>query len=91
MDSILQEAREKAYSFPGLVPPNNAEPVGQIEEAHDTYFYYRDSEGNFYYDSERMRRFELEMQEAQKRKKERRRWGMDAKKKTAEVGASNGQ
>lgn len=87
----MQEAREKAYSFPGLVPPNDAEPIGKIEEAHDTYFYYQDSKGNFYYISGSTQKFELEMQEAQKRKKERRRCGMVVKKKTAEVGASNGQ
>lgn len=90
-NKLLEEAREKAYSFPGLIPPNNAEPIGEIEEAHDTYIYYRDSKGNFYYSSGSTRKFEEEMQEAQKRKKERRRWSMGAKKKTAEVASSSGQ
>ena len=87
MDSILQEAREKAYSFSGLVPPNDAEPIGQIEESHDTYFYYRDSVGNFYYISGRTRKFEEEMLKAQKKQKAKRR----RMEKTAEAGTSNGQ
>ncbi|MBO5030444.1 MAG: hypothetical protein J6J86_04520 [Lachnospiraceae bacterium] len=84
---LLEEAREKAVSFPGLAPPNDAEPIGQIEELHDTFYYYRDSRGNFYYISGRTRRFEEEMLKAQKKRRER--W--KRMEKTAEAGASNGQ
>lgn len=88
---LLEEARNNAWTFPGLEPPAGAVYIGAVKTEKDVYFYYRGREGNFYYDTERMRRFEMEMQEARKRKKERGRRGMDAKKMTAEVGASNGQ
>ena len=84
---LLEEAREKAVSFPGLAPPNNAEPIGEIKEEHDTYFFYRDSKGNFYYISDRTRKFEEEMLKAQKKRKAKRR----RMEKTAEAGTSNGQ
>lgn len=86
---LLREAREKACSFPGLEPPNNAEPIGQIEEAHDTYFYYRDGAGNFYYMSDSTRRFEEEMQQ---RVKERREKAYGVRRKIAmEAATSHGQ
>lgn len=70
---ILEQARNQAWSFPGLTPPNHARYIGSIETKEDTYFYYQDREGNFYYDSQQMRSFELEMREAQK-EKQRRAW-----------------
>lgn len=70
---VLEEARKDAWSFPGLTPPNNAVYIGAIETKEDVYFYYQDKEGNFYYDSQQMRCFELEMIEAQK-KKQKRKW-----------------
>lgn len=70
---LLEQARKNAWSFPGLTPPNNAAYIGAIKTKEDTYFYYQDKEGNFYYDSQQMRCFELEMREAQK-KKQQRKW-----------------
>lgn len=70
---LLEQARKNAWSFPGLTPPNNAEYIGAIRAKEDIYFYYQDKGGNFYYDSQRMRCFELEIREAQK-KKEQKRW-----------------
>lgn len=72
-DRLLETARSEARSFPGLVPPNNAVLIGAVDTGDDTYFYYQDDEGNFYYDSERMRRFETEMQE-RKKARDRQRW-----------------
>lgn len=68
---VLEQARKNAWSFPWLTPPNNAAYIGAIEAKEDTYFYYQDKEGNFYYDSQQIRRFELEMREAQKKKQQR--------------------
>ncbi len=68
---LLEEARSKAWSFSGLTPPNNAKYIGAIQKENDIYFYYQDKEGNFYYDSQQNRCFELAMKEA-KRKKEKR-------------------
>lgn len=70
---LLEEARENARSFPGLIPPDNAVYIGAVDAGDDTYFYYRDSSGNFYYESGRMRRFELEMMERMKERERQRR------------------
>lgn len=70
---LLAEAWEHARSFPGLTPPNNAVYIGAVEKRGEKYFFYRDSAGNFYYDSERGRRFQLEMQE-RKKERDRKRW-----------------
>lgn len=70
---LLAEAREHARSFPGLVQPNDAVFIGAEENGGDRYLYYRDSTGNYYYDSERTRRFELETQK-RKKERDRKRW-----------------
>lgn len=72
-EELLKEAREHARSFPGLLPPNNAVFIGMEKLENNTYFYYRDDEGRFYYDSVRARRFEKEMQE-RKKERDRKRW-----------------
>lgn len=78
---LLEEAQKNARSFPGLVPPNQAEEIGQVKGEQDTYTYYRDSGGNYYYSSGRTQRFEIEMQEAQERKRKRERQRRRQKKR----------
>ncbi len=70
---LLEEARKEAWSFPGLEPPADAVYIGAVEDEDDITFYYRGSDGKFYYDTARNRRFELEMQE-RKKERDRQRW-----------------
>ena len=65
----LEKARENAWSFSGLIPPNDAQLIGSVVHKDDIYNYYRDTDGNYYFDTERMRAFEKEMQEVQKKRK----------------------
>ncbi len=76
MQEELEIARDQARSFPGLMPPNNAALIGKEEKGRDTINYYKDSTGNYYYDTESGRKFEQDMQERRKkREKEKRRLG----------------
>ena len=68
----LELAQKNAYSFTGLKPPNDAWYIGSKEKSGDTYHYYKDAEGNYYYDSEKGRKFEEEMLLVQQKKKCRR-------------------
>ncbi len=80
MEKLLDEAYEKARSFSGLRPPNNAYYIGsRIREingkSHEIY-YFKNDEGEFYYQSEATRQFELKMREAEKRRRQNRRLTM---------------
>ena len=66
---MLQEAIEKARSFDGLRPPNQAVLIGSRENAHDTIDYYRDDAGNFYYETHRGRAFKEQMARAEKERR----------------------
>lgn len=68
----LRIAFKKAWSFPGLTPPNNAKFLGKMEAAEDVVNIYEDSQGNYWYDTESGRKFEQEMQERAKERKKRR-------------------
>lgn len=76
MDRLeLEEAYEKAWSFPGLHPPENARYIGYQKSGTQKYLYWRDSRGNYWYDTERGMAFKKSMEEAQKKKMaSRRRW-----------------
>lgn len=80
MEKLLDEAEEKARSFPGLKPPNDAYYIGsrikQINgKSHETYYFKNDA-GEFYYQSEATRQFELKMRESEKRRRQSRRLTM---------------
>lgn len=79
-EKLLDEAYEKARSFPGLKPPNDAYYIGsrfnEINgKSYETY-YFKNDEGEFYYQSEATRQFELKMREAEKRRRKNRRLTM---------------
>lgn len=65
----IQILQETAMSFTGLTPPNNAKYIGQRKTEHDTFFFYKDDKGEYWYETESGRRFEKKMQEAQKNQK----------------------
>ena len=69
---MLQEAIEKARSFDGLRPPNQAILIGSTVSAQDTTDYYRDDAGNFYYETHRGRAFKEQMARAEKERRKRR-------------------
>lgn len=53
----------EARSFPGLTPPNDAVEVLRKKTKNDTYIYYKDEDGNLYYNTKSTIAFELEMRE----------------------------
>lgn len=69
---MLQEDMEKARSFDGLRPPNQAELIGSRVSPHDTIDYYKDKEGNFYYETHKGRAFKEEMARVEKERRARR-------------------
>lgn len=69
MDRLeLEEAHEKARSFPGLHPPENARYIGYQKSGTQKYLYWKDSRGNYWYDTERGMAFKEIMEEARKKK-----------------------
>lgn len=64
---------EEARSFPGLNPPNNAKEVARVTRHHGTYIYFRDKQGNYWYDSVEGLNFKRKMAEAEQRQKTERR------------------
>ena len=65
----IMKARKNARSFPGLDPPNKAEEIGREELAGDTFIYYKDSLGNYWYNTKSTRNVEKEMQGRKRHKK----------------------
>ena len=72
MEDELRKAAGEARTFPGLTPPNKAEYIGALSKNGDTYYYYKDENGTYWFDTESLRKFEKEMAEAEKRIKKRR-------------------
>lgn len=72
----LEQACEKAWSFPDLHPPNNARYIGYQRHPTGRYLYWKDSDGKYWYDTERGMVFKRSMEEVQKKKKmaSRRTW-----------------
>lgn len=68
----MVKAQKEAYSFPGTRPPNGAWYIGSITKNNDTYNYYKDEDGNYYYDTDKERKFEVEMQQAQRKRRQAR-------------------
>ena len=65
----LEEAQQMAMSFPGVRPPNNAGYIGSIQGKTDQYNYFKDMNGNYWFDTDRQRAFESKMEEKLKAKK----------------------
>ena len=62
---------ELAWSVPGSKPPNEAELVEVIHRHGQNWFFYKDEEGNYWYQSERQIDYELAAEERERaRKKE---------------------
>ena len=66
----LETGFKEAKSFPGLNPPNNATLLGKIQTPKDIVNIYKDSQGNYWYDTENGRKFEMDMQERIKKREE---------------------
>jgi hypothetical protein len=64
---------EEARSFPGLEPPNGAKEVARIKKSYGTYIYYRDKQGNCWYDSVEGMEFKRKIAEAERKQKAERR------------------
>lgn len=73
MEEELNVALKKAMSFSGLTPPNNAAIIGKIETTQDVINVYEDNQGNYWYDTENDRKFEVDMQEKRKKREEEKR------------------
>lgn len=72
MDNEIEIAYKNARSFKGF-PPNGSKFIGAKRTCADTYFFFKDEAGNYYFDSENQRTMEREMKEAERRKREQRR------------------
>lgn len=73
----LGTAHGKARSFPGLSPPDGARYIGRRRCRTGVCLYWKDSGGNYWYDTERGQAFKAEMEAAQKKNKKmasRRNW-----------------
>ena len=68
LDILSKEAK----SFVGLDPPEKSEEICRRETDFDTYIYYKDIKGQFWYISQSQMNFEKYMQEQKRLRK--RRW-----------------
>lgn len=75
----LEIAFREARSFPGLTPPNNAKLIGKKETTTDIVNIYVDSDKNYWYDTERGRKFEKDIQEKEQERKKRKRFSKRTK------------
>nr|DAZ28549.1 MAG TPA: hypothetical protein [Caudoviricetes sp.] len=73
--SDINTIKEHARTFEGLIPPNSAKLVYKEEKAGDTYFYFMDDDGNYYFNTESQIRFEREMQDLKKKRRQKKRAG----------------
>lgn len=71
MQSHLEKVLQSASSFPDLIPPNNAQEYGRVNKPSGTYIIYKDTEGNYYFDTVHGLEFKRQMEEARKKKKRR--------------------
>lgn len=65
----IEELRQKAWSFRGLVPPNNAKKVAEEQRNGKLYEYFQDDSGNVYYETSTGRKCKLEILSWAKKKK----------------------
>lgn len=66
----LREARGNARTIGAYsIPEEPVEYLGSLAEKDDISHYYRDRNGEYFYESERMLKFDREMREAQERRR----------------------
>lgn len=65
----LDRAKEDARSFPGLSPPSGSCYIGYRKGKSGKYLYWKDSRGNYWYETERGMEFKRLMEQAKKQKK----------------------
>ncbi len=58
---------QEAQSFPESTPPNQAVEVHRIQNGNHIFIYYKDSEGNLYYNTESGLKIAKELEEAQRK------------------------
>lgn len=65
----LQKARELAWSFSGLEPPQGSVYIGKEQRGGETYYYYRteDEETPYLYETEGGYAFKKKMHDAEKK------------------------
>ena len=68
----LEHAYKEAYSLGALNEPDSVELLGIKEEQGNKFYFYKGSDGQYYYQSESSIKVEEEMKEAMKKKKMRR-------------------
>lgn len=69
----LGDAIKNAVSIGANNQPKNSVYIGSCTDEYDTWHYYQDEDGTFYYEGERILEFDCEMKEAQRRRKALRR------------------
>ncbi len=55
--------RENVWSFPNMTPPGDAKSIGHVMKGDLLYFYYMDSEGKLYYETDSGFRWKKRMEE----------------------------
>ena len=73
--SDINTIKANARTFEGLLPPNAAKLVYKEKKAGDTYFYFMDDDGNYYFNTQSQINFEKEMQDLRKKRKQKKRAG----------------
>lgn len=73
--SDINTIKANARTFEGLIPPKSAKLVYKEKKAGDTYFYFADDDGNYYFNTQSQIDFEREMQELRKKRRQRKRAG----------------
>lgn len=61
---------DNAWSFEGSAPPKNADLIEVVHRYGQDWFFYKDEDGNYWYQSESQMKYELEA-EAQARARKR--------------------
>ena len=52
-EAFINKNRSDIWSFPDMVPPNDAKYIGSLERDSVRYLYYMDTDGNMFYESDR--------------------------------------
>lgn len=70
----LSEVKGNAWSIGAYnIPETPVEYLGSLKVTGDIHHYYRDSKGKYFFESERILRFDREMREAQERNRRKKR------------------
>lgn len=68
----LEKAKKEARSVGAFNIPVCPELLGIVEKGDDKIYFYKDKAGKYFFESERTMKFEQEMKDAQKRRRQRR-------------------